>query len=167
MGREIRKVPPNWQHPKIEGWRGERGDLQPMHDRTFADAAREWKEGYAAWERGERDEYCTGDSRNREYWEWNGDPPDRAYYRTWSDEEATWFQVWETVTEGTPVTPPFATPEELVDYLVQHGDAWDQRRGNGGWEREAAEGFVRDGFALTLVVDTGTGRIHAPRDGPL
>jgi hypothetical protein len=31
-------------------------------------------------------------------------PPDHP-----RDKEATWFQAWKTVTEGTPVTPPFAT----------------------------------------------------------
>lgn len=55
-------------------------------------------------------------------------PPEREYYRSWKDEDATWFQVWETVSEGTPVTPPFATKEELIDYLVANGDFWDQKR---------------------------------------
>lgn len=52
----------------------------------------------------------------------SGGPPQRACYCPWKPEDATWLQVWETVSEGTPVTPPFATRQELVDYLVQHGD---------------------------------------------
>jgi hypothetical protein len=27
------------------------------------------------------------------------------------------YQVWETVSEGSPISPPFATPEELAKYM--------------------------------------------------
>jgi hypothetical protein len=68
------------------------------------------------------------------------------------DKEATWFQAWETVTEGTPVTPPFATTDESVDYLATRGDFWDQERGDGPWDRKSAEEFVKAGWAPTLIV---------------
>jgi len=98
-----------------------------MHDETFEHAAKEWKDGFAKWEGGERPEYCDPDDAKLEFWEWEGGPPDREYYRPWKDEEATWFQVWETVSEGTPVTPPFATREELAAHLAEYGDDWDRR----------------------------------------
>lgn len=128
-----------------------------MFDSRFEDAAREWKEDFARWEAGARPS-CAEDETG-EYWEWQG-PPDRDFYRPWTDEEATWFQVWETVSEGTPVSPPFATQEELIEYLVANGDFWDQSRRARGvfmecgpWPREAAEAFVRRGSAPSLVVD--------------
>lgn len=154
MGREIRRVPPNWEQPK-----NERGHLQPMFDQTFSAAAEEWKARLA--------KHVPSENDGREYWEWDGNPPDREYYRPWEDEDATWFQVWETVSEGTPVTPPFATKIELVDYLVANGDAWDQSRGNGGWGRKAAERFVNAGWAPSMVVfNSGTDvTIKTPRDG--
>lgn len=31
-----------------------------------------------------------------------------------------WWQVWETVSEGSPVSPAFATPEELAAYVVDN-----------------------------------------------
>ena len=150
MGREIRMVPPNWQHPKDE-----RGHDKPMHDQNFADAATEWKREFAEWESGKRPDYCDGDSKLLEFWEWHGQPPDRDYYRPWKDEEATWFQVWQTVSEGSPVTPPFATKQELVEYLVTHGDYWDQKRGDGGWKRESAEAFVGVGWAPSMMAIDG------------
>lgn len=74
-----------------------------------------------------------------------------------------WWQVWETVSEGSPVTPALATREELVAYLVEGGDAWDRKRGDGGWTRENAESFVERAWAPSLI---GTaGNLHAPRDG--
>jgi hypothetical protein len=177
MGREIRKVAGGWEHPTREcphwpqcNYRvpGPGRCYQPLYDEDFETRAREWKEGFAAWERGERPEYCSGESRDLEYWEYEGDPPDRKYYRPkWSEDEMTHFAVYETVSEGAPVTPAFATKEELVDYLVEHGDFWDERRGHGGWSRESAERFVGRGFAVSLMVtQTAEGvEIKAPRDG--
>lgn len=163
MGREIRMVPPNWDHPKVIRRNGREG-YQPMHNNSFAEAAREWKEQFAAWERGERPDYCDDDNKSLEYWEWAGGPPQRAYYRPWKDDEATWYQVWETVSEGTPVSPPFATREELIEYLVANGDYWDQLRRKvkytgcidcQPWSRKAAESFVNGtGWAPSVVIDS-------------
>lgn len=164
MGREVRMVPPNWRHPRHKDYYDR---LQPMYDRRFEDAAAKWKAEFLKWEAGERPDYCSEENRTLEFWEWNGEPPDRTYYRTWRDEEATWFQVWETVSEGTPVTPPFATKDELIDYLATNGDFWDQKRGDGPWDRAAAAKFVGSGWAPTFVVtqsEAGT-TIAEPRDG--
>lgn len=131
--------------------------LKPLYNRSFAEAVNEWKEGFAEWERGERPDYCSAENAALEFWEWHGEPPDRESYRPeWTEQDATWFQVYETVSEGTPVTPAFSTREELIDYLVNHGDYWDQRRGNGGISREAAEAFVMgDGFVLSMSISKG------------
>lgn len=157
MGRELRMVPANWDHPKTG-----RGGSQPMYDKTFKDAAAEWKSGFVRWQAGERPEWFTDESKDLEFWEYEGDPPDRDYYRSWNDSEATWFQVWETVSEGTPVTPPFETEAELIDYLVENGDFWDQERRRKGntymnckpWSRESAENFVLgSGWAPSFIAD--------------
>lgn len=154
MGREIRMVPPNWDHPKVD--RHGRLDYQPMYDRTFAQAATEWKAGFAAWERGERSPYMSAEYRDNEFWEYEGGPPeDRAFYRIWKDEDATWFQLWETVSEGTPVSPPFATKQELADYLAENGDFWDQKRGAGGWGKKSASAFVEAGSAPSMMMVGG------------
>lgn len=73
------------------------------------------------------------------------------------------WQVWETVSEGSPVTPVFPTKEALIEYLVQNGDLWDQKRGDGGWSRKNAEHFVNQGWSPSgVVVD---GEYKTPRDG--
>ncbi len=116
MGREVRRVPANWVHPKIDRGNGRLG-YQPMHDRSYAVDAAEWKEALAAWERGERRE----ENRHLEYWEYEGGPPDRAYYRPeWTEEERTHFQMYETTSEGTPISPVMATPESLARWLVDN-----------------------------------------------
>jgi len=69
------------------------------------------------------------------------------------------WQLWQTVSDG-PVTPVFATPEELIDYMSQPcdcgqvwcGDPWPSMPGGKGWRREIAEKFVRGrGWAPSLV----------------
>lgn len=165
MGREIRMVPPNWEHPKKERWDMRTGryvmDYTPMYDEPFAPKMREWYAAWEAWERGERPE---GSEKCANFWDWDGGPPDPEYYRPdWKEGEATWVQVYQTVSEGSPVTPPFATREELIDYLADNGDFWDQSRGDGPWERKNAESFVNAGWAPSLIGFAGA--LHAPRDG--
>ena len=43
MGREIRMVPPNWEHPKDDN-----GNDLPMFDEEYSVARKEWLDGLAA-----------------------------------------------------------------------------------------------------------------------
>ena len=173
MGREIRRVPPDWDHPKeskfdfIKQTEVER--YTPMLDQDADTAWQEWQAEYNEWVGGaytEAIEECgPGEIKENQpyaaFCEWNGPPPDPEYHRPrWAEGEATWFQVYETVSEGTPVTPPFETQQELIDYLVTNGDFWDQARRKEGrsiidcepWSRETAEHFVlKTQYAPSLV----------------
>jgi hypothetical protein len=167
MGREIRRVPPNWEHPKHEKRDGD--SYKPLYDQTYEDARQEWLEGLAKWEAGldpDREKYTHEDGSYYDFWEWGDSPPNREYYREYKDDEATWYQVYETVSEGTPVTPPFETEDELVNYLIENGDFWDQQRwseGNRlmqpnppGYTREQAEAFVKGaGWVPSMTVQNG------------
>lgn len=77
--------------------------------------------------------------------------------------EGEWWQVWETVSEGSPVSPAFATGEELATYLAEGGDAWCRRRRSEGrndaWNQpptlaQALEFVLGAGFAPSMVVDS-------------
>lgn len=161
MGREIRRVPPNWEHPKKERFDMRSGrrveGYQPLYDEPFAPAMREWIQNWEAWEAGTHEDFAKHSAECPNYWDWSSGPPDPLYYRpNWKDGEATWYQVYETVSEGTPVSPPFATQDELVDYLVANGDFWDQKRGDAPWDRASAEKFVKcSGWAPSMVIDNG------------
>lgn len=167
MGREVRRVPPNWDHPKIE--QHGRVDYQSMYDTNFDEVFQEWLDNFDRI----RANGMTDDERKcypnglRDWLREDGRFPDSANYRPWQDAEATWFQAWETVSEGTPVTPPFETKVELIDYLVLRGDFWDQKRGRGGWRLDAAERFVDDGYAPSMIVNRvgASITIREPRDG--
>lgn len=172
MGREIRRVPPNWQHPKTTKHDYQRGvdveSYHPLYDRDFAEAMQDWYAEWRKWESGERDPNAPPGMR---YDQWSGGPPDPEYYQHGiKEEDCTWFQAYETVSEGTPVSPPFATAEELAQYLAERGDFWDQLRvregrqdGPPGWGINAARTFVGVGWAPSMVITNG--EIKTPRDG--
>jgi hypothetical protein len=166
MGREIRRVPPNWEHPKDEN-----GDYKSLHDWDYETAGREWLENCIAWENGTYgwlQEHPEEKEETPFYWDWDGGPPDPDYCRPKFEEEPTWYQMYETVSEGSPVTPPFETKEELLEYLVEYGTFWDQMDGKGGWDREIAQRFVDSGYASSMIVtisSEGHVDIKTPRDG--
>lgn len=56
------------------------------------------------------------------------------------------WQLWETVSEGSPISPVLATGEDLIDWLVQDG-----------YSREAAINFVEgSGWVPSMVMVGGT-----------
>lgn len=123
MGREVRRVPANWQHPKIEQPNYIKGIMeqryQPMFDEPFAPAMHEWYAKWEAWERGERPDYA-GDF-DGSYIDWNGGPPNPAYYRPdWPDSECTHIMMYENTSEGTPISPAFEKPEDLARWLFDN-----------------------------------------------
>lgn len=151
MGREIRMVPPNWRHPKSD----RRDGYRPMFDENYEEAKEEWINGLNEWIAGTHEDYEKhGDGCD--YWEWDGNPPERDQYHVFSKEDATWFQVYETVSEGTPVSPPFATKEELAQWLSIAGDFWCQSRPD---ERaptiEQARAFVNSGWGPSMLICEG------------
>ena len=150
MGREIRRVPEGWEHPKDED-----GRYRALYDEDYESVIEDWIENHNLWLEGDHPDQLDDSSATSNYKyfaEWDGNPPNVEYYRPkWKSEEMTHYQVYETVTEGTPVTPAFATKEELVDYLVEYGDNWSGK----GYDREVAEAFVKIEWAPSMIM---TGR---------
>jgi hypothetical protein len=115
MGREVRRVPKDWQHPK-----NARGSFIPLFEGDFARAAAEWDEGAAQWAKGLTPDYAAGETCS--YEEWNGKRPDPAgYMPAWTDAERTHLMMYEDTSEGTPISPAFETAEELARWLADNG----------------------------------------------
>lgn len=151
MGREARRVPKNWKHPKNYV-----SDLKPLHD-NFTKRLRDWNEGYKKWQQGLYHSYAkdkpewepiSDKYKDMSYEEYNSERPQQEdYMPDWSDEERTHYQMYETTSEGTPISPVFATPEELATWLVDNNanafahqtasyEAWF-RVCKGGWAPSA------------------------------
>ena len=145
MGREIRRVPANWQHPTYANpYHGE--VMKPLLNRDFAAEAADWDAQAAAWDRGERPDYFDATKYGAiSFIDYHGERPDRERYVPYDvNGDLPWFQMYETVSEGTPVTPAFATADELIEHLATFGERYDDRTGSGPWDRERAEQFVRN-----------------------
>lgn len=84
-------------------------------------------------------EHCHGDG---ELWK---DEAAKAAYEEWEPEyprQGDGWQLWETISDGSPVTPVFETAQSLIDHLVAHGDCADITMGRGGWARERATAMI-------------------------
>jgi len=63
MGREVRRVPASWQHPKDE-----RGRFIPLFDGAdYAHRVADWDDGACKWARGEFPEYASETSKALTY----------------------------------------------------------------------------------------------------
>ena len=150
MGREIRRVPPDWEHPCYEQGDRYAGQYHPCYDQDYASAAAEWIDNLALWQKGEHPDQKDGryPAECRYYWEWAGAPPDEEYnrQRAWPAEEATAYQVYETVSAGTPVSPVFPTVDALSAWLLEQGHSV-----------KAADAFIDGGLAPSMIVGGGHG----------
>lgn len=129
MGREVRRVPANWQHPKDE----RTGRYKPLYQgEGYADSAKDFMgianaEGLQA------------------AIDWHGQAPDQNdYMPNWPESERTHYMMYEDTSEGTPISPAFATPEELARWLADTGASafGDSTASYEAWLRVANGGYA-------------------------
>lgn len=156
MGREVRRVPKNWEHPKKGN-----GHYQPMHDRCFKAEAEEWDRANALWRNGEHPDQLDGSAAkyNCEHFEdWDGERPDSRYYMpNWPDAERTHLQMYECTSAGTPISPVMETPEELAQWLVDNNASSfaSQTASYEAWLRVAKGGWAPSAVAVAGEVKSG------------
>jgi hypothetical protein len=193
MGREIRRVPVDYEPPRdpcryvhsprlqrepCPGWHH-----RPQYDESHREAVEKWRRGKAQWEAGEHEDLAfesvyhrrgggawngrhidgtpkriyarDGETLLREVWfedvdQWVRDvpwedgpgygpePEDNGYYHPdWPEGTPMGYCFYETVGEGTPLSPVFATTDDLAQWLVEHE----------GMSPEGAARFVGIGWA--------------------
>ncbi len=80
------------------------------------------------------------------------DPVNKAEYVAWQSTEppaGPGYQIWETVSEGSPISPVFTTPEELAHYMSTHRWGGDTEGDYKTWLH-----FINGpGWAPSMVVD--------------
>ncbi len=150
MGREVRRVPPDWQHPN-------------KYDRPkplfygaggrYEKQAREWLAEAIKWSQGERPDYAR-DEAPEFYWDWDGAPREADDYMLVGvpDAACTHFQLYESTSEGTPIGPVCATLDEVATHAAEHASVFaDLKASKEEWLRicggepvmvELAPGFV-------------------------
>lgn len=94
---------------------------------------------------------CQGHSEIEAY------PGQRAEAEAWEPEQpptGDGWQMWETVSEGSPVSPVFATSEELAQWLTTPDGGHVSGPSRRPMTIEQARGFVDAGWAPSFVGDT-------------
>lgn len=141
MGREVRRVPADWAHPKDSD-----GRFKPLCEGCRYKSAKEnWERSLAEKGLQETIDDC-------------GNPPDiNDYMPDWTDVEKTHYMMYEDTSEGTPISPAFATPEELARWLVDNkASAFGRSTGSyEGWLRVANGGFAPSMVLENSVMKTG------------
>lgn len=154
MSREIRRVPKGWEHP-----RNEKGQYIAMFDEDYDSAAEEWTLSFSLWAKGEHKDQLKDSGAGKKYkhyWDWAGEPPDKESYRPRFVDPADHFQIYETVSEGTPISPVFENKTEIISWLVGKG-----------YSEIAAKKFAEYEYAPTMMAIPGRGlvmNIHALDD---
>lgn len=134
MGREVRRVPADWQHPKNEYDRYKPlypGELYKANADGFLEKSN--AEGL------------------QEAIEWYGQAPDQNdYMPNWPASERTHYMMYEDTSKGTPISPAFATPEELARWLADTGaSAFGKETASyEGWLRVAQGGWAPSAVSI-------------------
>lgn len=141
MGREVRMVPPTWEHPRytrkiVDQWVGKYGNDHllgryiPIYDQSYREylnerigrlheAVEEIREFLADFPE-EFDPEDEIDLSSYMYDHVEG-MVSRIHFRPdWDDEERTHLQMYETTSEGTPISPPMPDPESLARWLADN-----------------------------------------------
>ena len=122
MGREVRMVPANWQHPKDL-----KGNYVPLFD-NFNKAVETWDIENQKWEEGFVSDYSGGwrerspsNTASETYTDYAGERPKQEdYMPDFPIAERTHYMMYEDTSEGTPLSPPCETPEILASWLANN-----------------------------------------------
>lgn len=169
MGIELRKVPADWKHPTDSDFGNHRVSslafTAPRHQKWRAiEMNRSWDEAMRVWwwkqitDRLKRwvaywpSVFGMIDPPSAvRYWEAaDRKQPEYFYYRPrWGSWERTHYQLYETVSEGTPISPVMPSLEALAEWCAgQTKEVWvNTHLDYSGWMRF----FSRGGWAPSGV----------------
>lgn len=165
MGREVRRVPVGWRHPVDE-----QGSEIPVHD-GYNKRLSVWEEENQKWTEGLRSDWKGGwrpieeEHRGMTFAEWDGERPKKEdYMPDWPFEERTHYQMYETCTEGTPISPMMDSPEALARWLADNGASafGDQAASYEQWLGMIDEGSAPSMAIVGGVMQSGVALVGGP-----
>ena len=168
MGRELRKVTADWEHP-----RDSNGNYKPLLGDSYRKSLTEWQEGRQKWEEGFRKAWFFQEGREKwvpkvedemeiSWEEWVGEIPKKCdYMPDWEDEDRTNIQMYEDTTEGTPISPVMKDPEELARWLVDNNTSAfaDLTATYEQWLNTINEGYAPSAILISGVLDSGVANL--------
>lgn len=131
MGREIRRVHKDWQHPVKDD-----GTYIPLFQ-GFKERLSNWNEEKTKWDEGFIPDFINGgytqkDNQhlNMSFEKWKGEKPTKEdFMPDWNEDELTHIQLYENTSEGTPLSPVFLASEfeELCEYASKNCSTFAKR----------------------------------------
>lgn len=132
MQLEVRHVAADWRHPTNPD-----GSFLPLFDRRASVAIAEWNEGLGLWMGGYTRTFDVDsdgapmevlspipEGCRLDLWGWiafRGPRPDESdYMPDWTSRQATHLMLYEGILKGVPISPAFATAEELARWAVDN-----------------------------------------------
>lgn len=150
MSREVRMVPKDYEHPKRED-----GNYIALFGWNYEENLADWDNERLEWDAGNYPSYADEESKKMSYSEWAGEQPNKNdYMPAFPEGTATHCMMYETTSEGTPISPAFSTPEELAKWL------FDNEASSFGSQTGTYEGWLRvakGGFAPSAVLSSKNG----------
>lgn len=145
MGREIRRVHKDWEHPLKSDPKSEWDKHIPLFGGSYSKYLKSYLEEKQKWEEGFHEDFiCGGWIKKKEEYkdmpfsEWYGEMrTPEEYMPDWSDEEKTHIQLYQNTSEGTPLSPKFEDSEEGFDMLCEW--AAENSFGFGGSKKDKEE----------------------------
>lgn len=134
MGREIRMVPENYEHPK-----NNHGNYDPLFNGI------DYKSDV--------DEFMEIANKDgvQEAIDYMGCPDKANYMSNTNPDENTHLMMFEDTSEGTPLSPAFKEPEELARWLADNNAS---SFGSSTATYEQWLGMIKAGWAPSAVMDS-------------
>lgn len=152
MSREVRMVPKDWQHPK-NGY----DNFDPLfaYNENLEEEQKEWDKKKSDWDSGIYPTYADDESKELNFENWEGERPNRNNDMPKFDSGTdTYYMMYETTTEGTPISPAFETPELLARWL---SDSEANSFGSQSANYESWLRVAKGGYACSAVVINNNG----------
>jgi len=136
MGRELRRVPLDFDAPLKKGWKGylitnaSKEDFEEFPVKSCRECEDKFED---------RDDFCLEEKTSycvfyNSKWrnKWYEEPP-----------KGDGYQLWETTSEGSPITPVFKTLDELCEYAETNCSTFsDFKASKEQWKRMLSKGLV-------------------------
>lgn len=132
MSREIRKVPEDWNIDKHKkNYYGNHSWMFSMSDYEYF--LKDYEEDMIAFKK-DPDEYDNIEPEK---------PLKEELIPLWD-----YFQLFQTISEWTPISPTFKTIEELIEHIsTKWDDYWDI------WTKESTQMLLDDCIAFSAIID--------------
>lgn len=143
MGRELKRVPLDFNYPLNEVWEGYAPTIEKIKSiKGIFKKAPYLKDCKSSWDICSKcDEIINCCSESAEHCIWYNKDNKREWYKEVPEGEG--YQLWETTSEGSPTSPVFKTLDDLCEWCEDNATTFaDYKATKEEWRRMLQSGLV-------------------------